>query len=40
MGIKAGLKIAFSIYDKNKNGVIDEDDLLQFIGLSRKIPML
>jgi len=34
------LKIAFSLYDKNQNGIIDEDDLLQAIGLSRKMPQI
>jgi Ca2+-binding EF-hand superfamily protein len=34
------LKISFSLYDKNQNGIIDEDDLLQAIALSRKIPQL
>lgn len=34
------LRIAFSLYDKNHNGKVDEDDLLQAISLSRKMPQL
>jgi len=34
------LKIAFGLYDKNKNGIIDEDDLLQAVSLSRKMPQI
>lgn len=34
------LKMAFLLYDKNQNGIIDEDDLLQALGLSRKMPQL
>jgi Ca2+-binding EF-hand superfamily protein len=40
MGAKMGLKIAFNIFDKNRNGLIDEDDLIQLISLSRTLPML
>jgi hypothetical protein len=35
MGSRTALKLAFAIYDKNRNGVVDEDDLLQMISLSR-----
>jgi Ca2+-binding EF-hand superfamily protein len=35
MGNRTSLKLAFTIYDKNRNGVLDEDDLLQMISLSR-----
>jgi hypothetical protein len=40
MGAKMGLKLAFTIFDKNRNGLVDEDDLIQLISLSRKLPML
>lgn len=40
MGAKMGLRMAFSIFDKNRNSLIDEDDLIQLISLSRKIPKL
>ncbi len=40
MSYTANLKLAFTIYDKNRNGVIDTDDLVQIISLSRKIPIL
>ncbi len=40
MNSKSYFKMAFSIFDKNKNGVIDEDDLLQMISLSRKQTIL
>lgn len=33
-------KVAFSIFDKNRNGKIDQNDLLQLISLSRKLPLL
>ena len=33
-------RIAFSLYDKNHDGKIDEDDLLQAISLSRVMPQL
>ena len=33
-------RIAFSLYDKNHDGKIDEDDLLQAIRLSRVMPQL
>jgi hypothetical protein len=35
MGIRTAQKVAFAIYDKNRNGLLDEDDLLQMISLSR-----
>ena len=35
MSARMGLKMAFGVFDKNRNGVIDEDDLLQLISLSR-----
>lgn len=34
------MRIAFSLYDKNHNGLIDEDDMLQALSLSRKMPQL
>lgn len=34
------LRLAFSLYDKNHNGKVDEDDLLQAISLSRVMPQL
>jgi Ca2+-binding EF-hand superfamily protein len=40
MGNRTALKIAFTIYDKNKNGVLDSDDLLQMISLSRSFPFI
>ncbi len=40
MSAKMGLKMAFSIFDKNRNGLIDEDDLLQLISASRKLLIL
>jgi len=30
----------FNIYDKNRNGVLDETDLMQMINLSNKIPTI
>lgn len=40
MSAKQGLKLAFTIFDKNRNGLIDEDDLIQLISLSRTMPTL
>lgn len=40
MNARFGLKLVFSIFDKNRNGLIDEDDLLQLISLSRTMPTL
>jgi hypothetical protein len=40
MNTKVSNKIAFMIFDKNTNGLIDEYDLLQLISLSRIIPIL
>jgi Ca2+-binding EF-hand superfamily protein len=40
MSTNSYLKIAFGLYDKNKNGIIDEDDLLQAVSLTRKMPQL
>ena len=40
MSARMGLKMAFGIFDKNRNGLIDEDDLLQLISLSREMPTL
>lgn len=40
MGSRTALKVAFSIYDKNKNGVIDEEDLLQMISHSRTLTFM
>lgn len=35
MGNRISLKLAFTIYDKNRNSLLDEDDLLHMISLSR-----
>lgn len=40
MNVRLGLKLVFSIFDKNRNGLVDEDDLLQLISLSRTMPTL
>ena len=40
MGARTTLKIAFSIYDKNRNGLVDQDDLLQMISLSRNFSFI
>ena len=40
MSHKRYLSIAFNIFDKNQNGYIDEDDLIQAIQLSRRLPQL
>lgn len=40
MNTSVCLRLAFSLYDKNHNGKVDEDDLLQAISLSRKMPQL
>ena len=40
MNARMGLKLAFSIFDKNRNGLVDEDDLLQLLSLSRTMPTL
>jgi Ca2+-binding EF-hand superfamily protein len=40
MNARLGLKLVFSIFDKNRNGLVDEDDLLQLISLSRTMPTL
>jgi len=40
MNIKVSYKIAFMIFDKNRNGLLDEYDLLQMISLSRTIPII
>ena len=40
MGITTCCRIAFSLYDKDHDGKIDEDDLLQAISLSRQMPQL
>jgi hypothetical protein len=40
MNMKTCYKIAFGIFDKNRNGKIDQNDLLQLISLSRKLTLL
>jgi Ca2+-binding EF-hand superfamily protein len=40
MSNKTALKLAFTIYDKNRNGMVDEDDLLQMISLSRTLTFM
>lgn len=40
MNLRSVYKMIFNIYDKNRNGVLDETDLMQMINLSNKIPTI
>jgi Ca2+-binding EF-hand superfamily protein len=37
MSVRNSHKLVFQIFDKNKNGIIDEEDLIQLVNLSENL---